>query len=133
MPPCLTLSIIRYGSRVRWRNPGNWVAPSTTPWCRSYWKGSLRVTLDYGRQLFFLLLDLARKLKKLKQRTLAAIPIGALRTVLKVWEKGPEEVETRERIETTETAALLRSAWILIRVLETWGDLSLKHQCKSNS
>ena len=33
MPPCLTLSIIRYGSRVKWRNPGKGVAPSPTPWC----------------------------------------------------------------------------------------------------
>ena len=29
------------------------VAPSPTHWCSSYRKGSLRVTLDYGRQLFF--------------------------------------------------------------------------------
>ena len=50
MPPCLTLSIIRYGSRVKWSNPGNGVAPSPTPRCRSYWKGSLRIALDYGRQ-----------------------------------------------------------------------------------
>ena len=27
IPPCLTLSIIRYGSRVKWSNPGNGVAP----------------------------------------------------------------------------------------------------------
>ena len=27
------------------------VAPSPTPWCSSYRKGSLQVTLDYGRQL----------------------------------------------------------------------------------
>ena len=27
------------------------VAPSPTPWCSSYWKWSLRVTIDYGRQL----------------------------------------------------------------------------------
>ena len=46
---CLTLNIIRYGSRVKWSNPGNGVAPSPTPWCSSYRKGSLRVTLDYGR------------------------------------------------------------------------------------
>ena len=26
MPPCLTLSIIRYGSRVKWSNPGKGVA-----------------------------------------------------------------------------------------------------------
>ena len=53
MPPCLTLSIIRYGSRVKWSNPGKGVAPSPTPWCSSYRKGSLRVTLDYDRQLYF--------------------------------------------------------------------------------
>ena len=29
------------------------VAPSPTPWCSSYRKGGLRVTLDYGRQLYF--------------------------------------------------------------------------------
>ena len=35
------------------------VAPSPTHWCSSYRKGSLRVTLDYGRQLvFFFFLDL---------------------------------------------------------------------------
>ena len=27
------------------------VAPSPTPWCSSYRKGSLRVTLDYGRHM----------------------------------------------------------------------------------
>ena len=53
MPPSLTLSIIRYGSRVKLSNPGKGVAPSPTPWCSSYRKGSLRVTLDYGRQLYF--------------------------------------------------------------------------------
>ena len=52
MPPCLTLSIIRYGSRVKWRNPGKGVASSPTPWCSSYRKRCLRVTLDYGRQLY---------------------------------------------------------------------------------
>ena len=52
MPLCLTLSIIWYGSRVKWRNPGKGVAPSSTPWCSSYRKGGLRVTLDYGRQLY---------------------------------------------------------------------------------
>ena len=52
MPPCLTLSIIRYESKVKWSNPENGVAPSRTPWCGSYWTESLRVTLDYGRQLY---------------------------------------------------------------------------------
>ena len=33
MAPCLTLSIIRYGSRVKWSNPGKGVEPSPTPWC----------------------------------------------------------------------------------------------------
>ena len=36
---------------VKWSNPGKGVAPFPTPRCSSYWKGSLRVALDYGRQL----------------------------------------------------------------------------------
>ena len=47
MPLCLTLSFIRYGSTVKWGNPGKTVAPSLTPWCSSYRKRSVRVTLDY--------------------------------------------------------------------------------------
>ena len=31
------------------------VAPSPTHWCSSYRKGSFRVTLDYGRQLYLLI------------------------------------------------------------------------------
>ena len=54
MPPYLTLSIIRYGSRIKWSKLGKGVAPSPTLWCVSYRKGSLRVTLDYGRQLYLL-------------------------------------------------------------------------------
>ena len=46
IPPCLTLSIIRYISRVKLKNPGEEVTPSTTPRYSSYWKGSLRVTLN---------------------------------------------------------------------------------------
>ena len=41
--PCLTLSNIRYVSRVNWSNQGKGVAPSPTPRCSSYWKGSLLV------------------------------------------------------------------------------------------
>ena len=52
MLPCLTLSIIRSGSRVKWSNPGKGVAHSSTPWCSWYRKWSLWVPLDYGRQLY---------------------------------------------------------------------------------
>ena len=55
MLPCLTLSIIRYVSRVKWSNPGKGVAPFTTPRCSSNWKGSFRVALDYGHRLYSLL------------------------------------------------------------------------------
>ena len=53
IPPCLTLSIIKYRSRVKLSNPGKGVAPSPTPWCSSYWKGSLQVTLDYCCQIYY--------------------------------------------------------------------------------
>ena len=32
MLPCLTLSIVKCGSRLKWSNPGNGVAPSPTRW-----------------------------------------------------------------------------------------------------
>ena len=53
MLSCLTLSIIRYVWTVKWSNLGKGVAPLPTPRCSSYRKGSLRVTLDYGRLLYF--------------------------------------------------------------------------------
>ena len=56
MLSCLTLSIIKYVSRIKWSNPGKGVAPSPTPRCSSYRKESLRVTLDYDRKLYLLYL-----------------------------------------------------------------------------
>ena len=55
MPPCFALSIISYGSRVKWNNPRDGVAPCPTPSCCSYRKVNLRVTLDYGCQRYFLI------------------------------------------------------------------------------
>ena len=43
---------VRIKSKVEPSREG--VAPSPTSWCSSYRKGSLRVTLDYGRQLYYL-------------------------------------------------------------------------------
>ena len=43
IPPYLTLSIIRYVSRLKWSNPEKGVTPSPTTQCGSYWK---RVALD---------------------------------------------------------------------------------------
>ena len=37
--------------KVRIKESREGVVPSPTPWCCSYWKGSLWVTLNYGRQL----------------------------------------------------------------------------------
>ena len=54
IPLCLTLSNIRYISRVKWSNQRKGVAPSPTPRYSSYWKGSLLVALDYGCQLTYL-------------------------------------------------------------------------------
>ena len=43
IPPCLTLSNIRYVSRVKWSNLGKEVAPSPIPRYSSYWKGRPRL------------------------------------------------------------------------------------------
>ena len=62
--PCLTLSIIRYVSRVKWSNPRRGVAPSLTSRCSSYWKGSLRVALDYSRKKYIYVYIYAYRVRK---------------------------------------------------------------------
>ena len=49
------LNTQHYKVRIKGKVEQSWegVAPSPTPWCSSYRKGSLRVTLDYGLQLYF--------------------------------------------------------------------------------
>ena len=79
-------------------------------------------------------LDLARELKKLwnMQVTIIPIVIGAFGTVTKGLLKGLDDLEVGGREETIQTTALLRTARILRRVLETWGDLlSLRFQWKT--
>ena len=53
IPTFLTLSNIRYVSRVKWRNPGKGVGASPTLRCTSYWKRCLLVALGNGRQIYF--------------------------------------------------------------------------------
>ena len=66
--------------------------------------------------------------------TFIPIVIGALGTVAEELLKGREDLEIRERVETIQTTKLLRSARILRRFQETWGDLlSLKLQWKTIS
>ena len=81
-------------------------------------------------------LDLARELKKLWniKVTIAPIVIDALGTITKGLLKGMEDLEVGGRVETIQMTALLRTARILRRVLETRGDLlSLKLQWKTIS
>ena len=77
-------------------------------------------------------LDLARELKKLWNMQVAIIPIviGVFGTVTKGLLKGLEELAVGGRVETIQTTALLRTARILRKVLETRGDLSLRLQWK---
>ena len=65
--------------------------------------------------------DLARELKKLWniQVTIIPIVIIAFGTVTKGLLKGLEDLEVGGRVETIQTTALLRTARILRRVLET--------------
>ena len=70
-----------------------------------------------------------RELKKLwnMKVTIILILIGARDTITRGLVKGMEDLEIRWQVGTTHTTALLWSARILRRVLETWGDLlSLK-------
>ena len=77
--------------------------------------------------------DLARELKKLCNMKVAILPIviGALCTITKGLLKG---LEVGGLVDTIQMTALLRTARILKRVQETWGDLlSLKLQWKPSA
>ena len=80
--------------------------------------------------------DLARELKKLcnMKVTIISIVIGAFGTATKGLLKVLEDLEVGGRVETIQTTALLKTARILRRVLETWGNsLSLNLQWKTIS
>ena len=79
-------------------------------------------------------LDLARELKKLWNMKVTIIPIGigAFGTVTKGLLKCLEDLDVGGRVETIQTTALLKTARILRRVLETSRDLlSLNLQWKT--
>ena len=81
--------------------------------------------------IIIIIIDLARELKKLwnMKVTIVQIVIGAFGTITKGLLKGLEDLEVGGRVETIQMTALLRTARILRKVLETWGDLlSLKLQ-----
>ena len=70
-------------------------------------------------------LDLARELKKQWNLKVTIVPIviGAFDTITKGLLKGLEDLEVGGRVEIIQMTALLRTARILRRVLNTWGDL----------
>ena len=72
-------------------------------------------------------LDFPKELRNLWNMRMTEIPIviGALGTVSKKLWKGAWRVENGDRIETIQTAALLRLVRKLRRVPETWEDLLL--------
>ena len=69
--------------------------------------------------------DLARELKKLRNMKviIILIVIGAFDTVTEGLLKGLEDLEVGGRVDTIQTTALLKTARILRKFLETGGDL----------
>ena len=81
-------------------------------------------------------LDFARELKKLWHMKVTIVPIviGGFGTITKGLLKSLEDLEVGRQVEIIQMTALLRTARILRRVLETWEDLlSLKLQWKTIS
>ena len=77
-------------------------------------------------------LDLSREIKRLWNMKLTMIPIlmGVFETIPKSLVKGLDDLEINGQVKTIQITTL-RSARILRRVLETWGELlSLKFQWK---
>ena len=75
-------------------------------------------------------LDFTRDWKKVRnmKMTVESIVVGALGMISKGLVRELEELEIGERTETIQTSALLKSAIILRRVLETWDQLSFRLQ-----
>ena len=66
--------------------------------------------------------------------TIVPIVIGAFGTITRGLLKGLEDLEVGGRVVTIQITALMRTAIILRRVLETWGDLlPLEFQWKTIS
>ena len=63
--------------------------------------------------------------------TIVPIVIAAFGTITKGLLKGLEDLEVGGRVETIQITALLRTAKILRRVLETWEDLLSLSDSKS--
>ena len=81
-------------------------------------------------------MTITRKLKNLWNMKVTIVPIvvSAFGTITKGLLKGLEDLEVGGRVETIQMTALLRTARILRRILETWEDLlSLKFQWKTIS
>ena len=80
-------------------------------------------------------LDLARELKKLWNMKVTIVPIviGALGTITKGLLKDLEDLEVGGRVETIQTTALLRTARIRRRVLETYGDSKVVNNNNNNN
>ena len=77
--------------------------------------------------------ELKKKLRNMKV-TILPIVIGTLGTVAQWLLKGLYDLEAGGRVETIQTTALWKTAKILRKVQETWGDmLSLKLQWKTIS
>ena len=53
------LNTQRYKMRIKskWIYPGEGTEPSPTSQCSSYWKGSLRVSIDHGRLTYYDLIN----------------------------------------------------------------------------
>ena len=71
-------------------------APETR--CSSYQKGSLRVTLDYGRQLYWLTFIYKVFGKSKCDQTLASGADGNYTRILHVWNKSSKQLPTKEHL-----------------------------------
>ena len=72
IPPSLTLSIIRYESRVKRSKPGKGIVTFPTPQCCSFWKrerlGHPRLwSANFKKKIIYICIDGSKKLSKIQQ------------------------------------------------------------------
>ena len=114
-----TQNSLGFWDKNRSPNPGQKTRPSDNLkrkkelaelWTLAYWRITEWKSKKMKRDKY---LDLVRELKKLWYMKVTVIPIviGALGTVTKGLSQGPEDLEIKGIVETSQTTALLRSTW----------------------
>ena len=122
IPTYLTLSNIRYVSRVKWSNPGKGVAPSPTLRCSSYWKRSLLVgPLDYSCQLYFMYIYIYIYMSVCEGESFDSLHDDIWHRVVLYW-------RTKHKSKLMRSSTKIKKKCLILLYYFTWAPQALSHE-----